>query len=55
MALKPPGCSIQARVQEAAPLDGDLLKAVNRDFGSLEKLQAKMNADSAAVQACHPL
>ena len=41
-------------MQEAAPLEGDLLKAVTRDFGSLEKLQAKMNADSAAVQVLFP-
>ena len=37
-------------MQEAAPLEGQLLDEINREFGGLEKLQAKMNADSAAVQ-----
>jgi hypothetical protein len=37
-------------LQDAAPPAGALLEAINRDFGGLDKLQAKMNAASAAVQ-----
>lgn len=29
---------------------GDLLKAIDRDFGSLQKMQEKMNAQAVAVQ-----
>ena len=36
--------------QDAAPCAGKLLEAINRDFGGLDALQAKMSADSAAVQ-----
>lgn len=39
-------------MQDAAPCSGKLLEAINRDFGSLDELQAKMSADSAAVQVC---
>jgi superoxide dismutase len=45
-------CARLASVQDAAPLAGALLEAVNRDFGGLDKLKAKINAESAAVQAC---
>jgi superoxide dismutase len=37
-------------MQDAAPPSGKLLEAINRDFGSVDALMAKMSAESAAVQ-----
>lgn len=39
-------------MQDAAPLEGQLLDAVNKDFGSLDKLKETMNAQLAGIQVC---
>eukprot|EP01025_Chloroclados_australasicus_P032888 TRINITY_DN3340_c0_g1_i10.p1 TRINITY_DN3340_c0_g1~~TRINITY_DN3340_c0_g1_i10.p1 ORF type:complete len:183 (+),score=23.28 TRINITY_DN3340_c0_g1_i10:166-714(+) len=36
--------------KDAAPLEGPLLDAIKRDFGSLEEMQSKMKAASAGIQ-----
>eukprot|EP00892_Ulva_mutabilis_P009993 jgi/Ulvmu1/7366/UM036_0026.1 len=36
--------------KDAQPCSGILLDAIKRDFGSMEQMQAKLSADSAAVQ-----
>jgi hypothetical protein len=41
-------------LQAAAPCSGKLLEAIKRDFGGLDHLQAKLSAESAAVQVLRP-
>lgn len=41
---------LQQRMQDAHPCSGNLLDAIKRDFGSMEQLQSKLSAESAAVQ-----
>jgi len=41
-------------MQDAQPCSGDLLEAIKRDFGSMDQLQSKLSAESAAVQVCVP-
>lgn len=40
-------------VQDAAPPEGQLLEAINKDFGSVDKMKEQMNAQLAGIQVRH--